>query len=210
MQELLIEELQPSECNLINESSSDGRFLWLTGICMQGSIKNRNGRVYPLQEIERAVESAKQRIAVSCGIFGELDHPNSLQINLDRVSHVITEMWMSGNDAYGKAKILETPMGNIAKELIKSGVKIGVSSRGAGNLLPNGEVKDFNYITYDLVATPSAPNAMPNSVYEHLEMSKKGKEIMTLSEAILEDKNAQKYFKREIQKWLSEGLFARR
>ncbi|PPD55706.1 MAG: hypothetical protein CTY12_00170 [Methylotenera sp.] len=207
---LLIEELQPSECNLIQESSQDGKSLWLSGIFMQADLKNRNGRNYPLSEIAAAVEGSKNRITEQNGIMGELDHPQSLQINLDRVSHVITELWMQGNNAFGKAKLLNTPMGQIAQELIKSGVKVGVSSRGAGNVNESGGVTGFNFITVDIVAQPSAPNAYPGSVYESLQLAKNGHNIVTLAEQVRHDDAAQKYLKKEIMKWLSEGLFAKR
>ena len=207
---LLIEELQPSECNLIQESSQDGKSLWLSGIFMQADLKNRNGRNYPLSEIAAAVEGSKNRITEQNGIMGELDHPQSLQINLDRVSHVITELWMQGNNAFGKAKLLNTPMGQIAQELIKSGVKVGVSSRGAGNVNESGGVTGFNFITVDIVAQPSAPNAYPGSVYESLQIAKNGHNIVTLAEQVRHDDAAQKYLKKEIMKWLSEGLFAKR
>ena len=117
-QQLLFEELSPSQAGLIKESSHDGQHTWLNGIFMQGGIKNRNGRLYPMNEIQSAVTSAQQRIKESNGIFGELDHPQTLTINLDRISHVITELAVQGNNAIGKAKLLNTPMGNIAKELV--------------------------------------------------------------------------------------------
>lgn len=207
-QMLLIEELQPSECNLIQESSQDGKNLWLSGIFMQSNTTNRNGRNYPLSEIAAAVNESKTRLIEQNGIMGELDHPQSLQINLDRVSHIITELWMQGNDAYGKAKLLNTPMGGIAQELIKSGVKIGVSSRGAGNVNESGGVTGFQFITVDIVAQPSAPNAYPGSIYESLQQAKNGKTILSLAEQIRQDKNAQKYFKKEITTWLNTNLFA--
>lgn len=206
---LLIEEFTPGEARVIQESSSDGKSMWLTGICMQSSIKNRNGRNYPINEISAAVQNAQQRIKECNGIFGELDHPQTLQINSDRISHVITEMWMNGNDAYGKAKLINTPMGNIAQELLRSGVKIGVSSRGAGNVNEGGNVSGFQFITYDIVVTPSAPNAYPGLVYESLEQAKNGNRILTLAEQVRHDPAAQKYFKKEIMKWLSGGVFAK-
>lgn len=206
---LLVEELSPSEARVINESSTDGKSLWLNGICMQSSIKNRNGRNYPLNEITLAVENARQRIKECNGIFGELDHPQTLQINSDRISHVITEMWMHGNDAYGKARLLNTPVGLIAQELLNSGVKIGVSSRGAGNVNESGDVNGFQFITYDIVITPSAPNAYPGMMYESLD-SKQGRKIMTLAEHVQHDAAAQQYFKKEIMKFLSQNLFAKK
>ena len=202
---LLTEELKPAECNIVTESSKDGKSMWLSGICMQSSIKNRNGRNYPLSEIQNAVNVAKQHIAENNGIFGELDHPQSLTINSDRISHVITEMWMSGNNAYGKAKILNTPVGLIAQELFRSGVKIGVSSRGAGTVTESGDVSGFQFITYDIVITPSAPMAKPNMMYESLQ-DKQGQRVLTLAEAMRQDDAAQKYFKVEMMKYI-EQLF---
>lgn len=207
---LLIEELQPSECNLIQESSVDGKNLWLSGIFMQADLKNRNGRNYPLSEIAAAVNGSKARLDEQNGILGELDHPQTLQINLDRVSHIITEMRMQGNNCFGKAKLLNTPMGMIAQEIIKGGAKVGVSSRGAGNVNESGGVTGFQFITVDIVAQPSAPDAYPGSIYESLQQAKNGSQIITLSEQIQHDDAAQKYFKKEILKWLSEGLFAKR
>lgn len=206
---LLVEELMPLECNLIQESTQDGKTLCLSGIFMQADIKNRNGRVYPLSEISEAVNTGKRRITEQNGLMGELDHPQSLQINLDRVSHVISELWMQGSNAYGKAKLLNTPMGNIAQELIKSGIKIGVSTRGAGNVNESGGVTGFQFITVDLVAQPSAMEAYPGSVYEAVEHAKNGTQILTLAEQIRQDPAAQKYFKREILKFLETGLFAK-
>ena len=208
--ELLVEELAPTECKVITESSGDGKNMWLNGICMQSSIKNRNGRNYPINEITSAVDNAKQRIKECNGIFGELDHPQSLNINSDRISHVITEMWMNGNDAYGKAKLLNTPMGHIAQELLRSGVKIGVSSRGAGNVAESGDVNGFQFITYDIVVTPSAPNAYPGLMYESIEHAKNGNKILSLAESLQHDAAAQKYFKQEIMKFLATGLFAKK
>jgi hypothetical protein len=207
---LLVEELNPSEARVVSESSTDGKSMWLNGICMQGAIKNRNGRNYPTSEISEAVRVAMARIKENNGIFGELDHPQSLNINSDRISHAITEMWMNGNNAFGKAKLLNTPMGLIAQELLKSGVKIGVSSRGAGNVNESGDVNGFQFITYDIVVTPSAPNAYPGMMYESIEQAKNGGKILTLAEQLRQDPAAQKYFKKEIMKFLEAGLFAKK
>lgn len=142
--------------------------------------------------------------------MGELDHPQTLSINLDRVSHVITEMDMNGSNAIGKARMLNTPMGNIARELINSGVALGVSSRGAGQVNEDGGVSGFQFVTVDIVAQPSAPNAYPQTVYESLELAKNGHNILDLAEAVRHDPSAQKYLKEEILSWLSKGLFAKR
>lgn len=206
----LFEELLPSEANIITESSQDGKSTYLSGIFMQADIKNRNGRLYPTTEISEAVKIAANTIKERNGIMGELDHPESLTINLDRVSHVITEMKMAGSNAMGKAKILGTPMGNIARELINAGVGLGVSSRGAGQVNEDGGVSGFQFITVDIVAQPSAPNAYPQTVYESLQHLKSGEKILDLAEAVRHDESAQKYLKKEIVNWLKTGLFAKK
>lgn len=209
-QQILIETILPTEAEIIAESDNTGKNTWLSGVFMQAAIKNRNGREYPLSEISKAVGVANKTIAENNGIFGELDHPQSLTINLDRISHVITEMNMNGNNAIGKAKLLDTPNGKIAKELVKSGVKLGVSSRGAGAVNESGGVSDFNFITVDIVATPSAPGATPTAVYESMIHSKNGKEAISLAEEMKNDPAAQKYFKKAILKFLEENLFAKK
>lgn len=209
-QKLLIESLGAEEAGIITEASQDGKNTWLSGVYMQAEMKNRNGRVYPLKELTKAVEGAQKAITEHGGIFGELDHPQTLTINLDRISHVITEMRMEGNNAIGKAKLLGTPMGNIAAELVKSGVKIGVSSRGAGAVNESGGVSDFNFVTVDLVATPSAPGAVPEAVYESMMMNSKGRTAVTLAETVKDDPEAQEYFKKAILDFVNQGLFAKK
>ncbi len=209
MTQLLVEDLSPEFAGIIQESSNDGKNLWLNGIFMMAEQKNRNGRVYPLSEIAGAVNSLAQKIAETRGVMGELDHPNTLQINLDRVSHIITECRMEGSNAVGKMRLLDTPMGQIAKNIINAGVAIGVSSRGAGNVNESGHVSGFNVITVDIVATPSAQNAYPSSVYEGLDVAKNGKEILTLAEQVKHDPAAQKFLKAEILKWINTGVFAK-
>jgi len=209
--QLLTEELTPTEAKIITESSADGKTAWMSGIFMQADIKNRNNRVYPLSEITEAVASANRMITERNGILGELDHPQSLSINLDRVSHMITEMHMDGNNAIGKAKMLNTPMGNIASELIRSGVSLGVSSRGAGTVNESaGTVSGFILTTVDVVAMPSAMDAYPSTVFESLESAQNGKVILDLAESVKHDDAAQKYLKKEILAWLSTGLFAKK
>jgi len=208
--EILIEELSPAVANLVTEASEDGKHNWLNGVFMQAGIKNRNGREYPLTEIALAVENANKVITETNGIFGELDHPQTLSINLDRISHVITEMRMEGNNAIGRAKLLGTPMGCIAKELVESGVLLGVSSRGAGTVAESGGVSGFQFVTVDIVAQPSAPGAYPSAVYESLQLAQNGHKILTLAETIQHDAAAQKYLKDEILTWLKTGLFVKK
>lgn len=204
---LLIEDFSPSEGNIITETVKANGNVFLQGIFMQAEIENRNKRKYPLSEIAKAVDTAQGMIKTYGGIFGELDHPNTLTINMDRISHVITELKMEGNNAIGKAKLLDTPMGMIAKKIAESGVRYGISSRGAGQVNEsNGEVSGFHFITADLVATPSAPGAMPLPVYESLDLAKNGKVIVSLAESVKHDTAAQKYFNREVDKFLRDLL----
>lgn len=207
--ELLIEHLNPQESNLaesVQNNEEGGKTCYLSGIFMQSGVKNHNQRVYPLDELSRAVESAQDKIKEYNGIFGELDHPQTLTINLDRVSHVITELKMVEGNAVGKAKIINTPMGEIARALVESGVRFGISSRGTGQLDESGFVSGFDFITADVVATPSAPGALPETMYESIMNDKHGYKAYTLAEQVKEDPKAQKYFQDEITKFIRECL----
>lgn len=205
----LIESISPSTANIICEASA-GQTMWLSGVYMQADVKNRNQRVYPVSEMTQAVQKAGEVIKENGGIFGELDHPQTLTINMDRISHAITELYMNGTDVYGKAKLLKTPMGLIAEELAKSGVRYGISSRGAGQVNEgSGMVSGFVFVTADLVATPSAPGAFPKPVYESLQNSKEGNRVLTLAESVRQDETAQKYFKKEIIRFV-ENVFNKR
>lgn len=201
----LIETMSPAQANFVAESSSDGKDLYMKGIFIQGEKQNQNGRVYPLKEITRAVQTMQEKIQSGYSVLGEADHPDDLQINLDRVSHVITDMTMNGADGIGKLKLLPTPMGNICKTLIESGVKLGVSSRGSGNVTEGGHVSDFEIITVDIVANPSAPDAYPDPIYEQLmNHGRKGTVLMDVARATSHDKKAQKYLKEEMLRFIND------
>lgn len=202
--QFLIEELSANDANIITEEKKENGEVYLQGIFMQAGIKNRNGREYPLHEMVAAVNAASRQIKEHGGIFGELDHPQTISINMDRISHVITEMKMDGNNAVGKIRLLNTPMGLIGKELMRSGVRSGVSSRATGNVNESGLVSGFQFVTLDLVVTPSAPGAMPTAVFEALEASKNGKGILSLAESLQHDPAAQKYFKEQILQFIKE------
>ena len=202
MDTLFLNEAIFNELEIVSEASKNGKSLVLSGILMQADVKNRNNRVYPKVEIEKAVKTINERLQSGESILGELDHPQTLTINLDRVSHVLTEAKMDGTNAVGKLKIVDTPMGKIAQELIGSGVKLGVSSRGTGRVGEGGKVDDYHFATMDIVAQPSAPGAFPNSVMESLDLASNKKQIETLSEAVAHDPAAQKYFEREIKKFI--------
>jgi len=175
----------------------EGKDLYMKGICIQGGIKNANERVYPVQEIAKATKTLMDQISSGYSVLGEVDHPDDLKINLDRVSHMITEMWMDGPNGYGKMKILPTPMGQLVKTMLESGVKLGVSSRGSGNMSEygSGEVSDFEIITVDVVAQPSAPGAYPTPIYEHLLNTKGGNMAKGLAAEVRNDARAQKHLK---------------
>ena len=175
----------------------DGKDLYMKGICIQGGIKNANQRIYPVNEIGKAVKTLNDQIGSGYSVLGEVDHPDDLKINLDRVSHMITEMWMDGPNGYGKMKILPTPMGQLVKTMLESGVKLGVSSRGSGNMneYGSGEVSDFEIITVDVVAQPSAPGAYPTPIYEHLMNTKGGNMAKGLAAEVRNDPKAQKFLK---------------
>ncbi len=176
---------------------NDGKDLYMKGICIQGGIKNANQRVYPVQEIAKATKTLNDQISSGYSVLGEVDHPDDLKINLDRVSHMITEMWMDGPNGYGKMKILPTPMGQLVKTMLESGVKLGVSSRGSGNISEygSGEVSDFEIITVDVVAQPSAPGAYPTPIYEHLMNTKGGNMAKGLAAEVRNDPKAQKFLR---------------
>ncbi len=134
MMNYLRESLSFDQARMIVESAEEGKNLYMKGICIQGGVRNANQRVYPVNEIGRAVNTLNDQIAGGYSVLGEVDHPEGLNINLDRVSHMITEMWMDGPNGYGKLKILPTPMGQLVRTMLESGVKLGVSSRGSGNV----------------------------------------------------------------------------
>ena len=130
----LYEYMSPEASGIQIMEANDGKDLYMQGLFIQGDVKNQNGRVYPKDEIQRAVENVTERLNKGETVMGELDHPEELQINLDRVSHIITEMQCNDANGLGKLKVIDTPMGNIARALLKAGAKLGVSSRGSGNV----------------------------------------------------------------------------
>ena len=182
------------------ENDKGGKDLYMKGICIQGGVKNANQRVYPVTEISRAVNTLNDQITGGYSVLGEVDHPEGLNINLDRVSHMITEMWMDVPNGYGKLKVLPTPMGTLVKTMLESGVKLGVSSRGSGNVMEDGsgQVSDYEIITVDVVAQPSAPGAYPTPIYEHLLNARGGYKALELAREVRGDDKAQKYLKESL------------
>lgn len=196
----LRESLSFDQAKILVESDRDGKHLYMKGICIQGGVRNQNQRVYPVQEISRAVRTLNDQLTGGYSVLGELDHPSDLKINLDRVSHAITEMWMDGPNGCGKLKILPTPMGQLVRTLLENDVKLGVSSRGSGNVREDGsgEVSDFEIITVDVVAQPSAPGAYPTPIYEHLMNTKGGYSALRIAKEVQGDAKAQQYLKESL------------
>ena len=196
----LQEHLTFDQANVVLENANEGKDLYLKGIMIQGGVRNANQRVYPVNEIGRAVKTLNDQISGGYSVLGEVDHPEGLNINIDRVSHMITECWMDDANGYGKLKILPTPMGQLVKTMLESGVKLGVSSRGSGNVSEDGSntVSDFEIITVDVVAQPSAPGAYPTAIYENLMNTRGGMKAYELAQATKHDPKAQKYLKESL------------
>mgnify|MGYP000750623196 FL=1 len=205
----LREQLTFNQANIqvLEESGPDGqgKHLYLKGICIEGNKRNANDRVYPLHEISKAVNTINEQIKSGNSVLGEVDHPDDLKINLDRVCHSVEGMWMDGEAGCGKLKILPTPMGELIKTLLTSGVKLGVSSRGSGNVDDRtGHVSDFEIVTIDVVAQPSAPNAYPKAIYESLMNMKYGHRLLEVAKEAGEDNKVQKYLRNEVVKLIRE------
>ncbi len=206
MKTTLSEHLSFDQAKIVlerDEGSDGNKSLHLNGICIQGDIRNANQRVYSSQEIGRAVKTLNEQIAGGYSVLGEVDHPQDLKINLDRVSHMITKMWMDGPNGYGKLKILPTPMGQLIQTMLESGVKLGVSSRGSGEVDSGGKVQGFEIITVDIVAQPSAPGAYPTPVYEHLINNTGGYKAYQIAQEVQGDPKAQKYLAESLKKIIS-------
>lgn len=189
---------------ILTESASDGKKTYLSGIFMESGNKNRNGRIYDSAEMQREVDKINEAAKRGHFVLGELDHPNSLEIKLENVSHKIVEMTMKGNIVYGKAEIIDKhPKGQILKALADSGIQVGVSSRGSGQVNEStGVVRNFGLVTVDAVATPSCRSAYPQTIQEQLEYYRNGGQISDLAEAVIHDQAAQKYFQREMKKFI--------
>ena len=187
------------------DASGQGKNLYLEGICIEGDKRNANDRIYPRHEIHKAVETINKQIMEGYSVMGEVDHPDDLKINLDRVCHTVDKMWMDGHAGCGKLRILPTPMGNLIKTLLQSGVKLGVSSRGSGNVDDRtGHVSDFEIVTIDVVAQPSAPNAYPKAIYEGMMNMKYGHRLLEIAKEAGEDNKVQRYLKNEVVKLIRD------
>ena len=200
---------------LITEHTNDVEYIvegknkqqYIKGIFMQSDIQNQNGRVYPFSVLKKQVKEFNEKFVKQDRALGELGHPSGPSVNLDRVSHIITELHEDGKNFIGKAKIIDTPNGKIVKNLLESGVRLGVSSRGLGSIKTNksgvNEVQDdFVLSTVDIVSDPSAPDAFVNGIMEGKEFSLTGeleyhiqREIKNTVKARLEQKKVELFKK---------------
>ena len=203
----LKEHLTFDRASMVVESVNEGdkKNLYMKGIFIQGGVKNANERIYPVSEIESAVQTLNEQITDGHSVLGEVDHPDDLKINLDRVSHMITSMWMDGANGFGKLKILPTPMGQLVATMLESGVKLGVSSRGSGNVDDmNGKVSDFEIVTVDIVAQPSAPQAYPKAIYEGMMNLRHGHRMLDIAKDAQGNKKVEKYLKEEVMRLIND------
>ena len=166
---LITEQIE--NVNVITEGKGDTKKLYIEGVFLQSELKNRNGRMYPFSVLEKEVNRYNEEYVKTSRALGELGHPDGPTVNLDRVSHRITSLTAEGNNFIGRAQVLDTPMGKIAKSLLDEGVKLGVSSRGMGSIDKredcNVVMDDFMLATAaDIVADPSAPDAFVNGIME--------------------------------------------
>jgi len=192
---LITEQIE--DVKVITEGTGDSKKLYIEGVFLQSELKNRNGRVYPFSVLEREVNRYNEEYISTKRALGELGHPDGPTVNLDRVSHRIISLKAEGNNFIGKAQVLDTPMGRIAKSLLDEGVQLGVSSRGMGSIDKQEGVSyvrdDFMLATAaDIVADPSAPDAFVNGIME-------GKEWVW-DNGILKESKVAKY-----QRYMSES-----
>ena len=199
----LICEVNEQDVEYITEAKENGQKEYkIKGVFMQGEIKNRNGRVYPMQVLDEQVKKYTDNYVNQNRAYGELGHPSGPTINLERVSHMITDLTKEGNNYIGEAKIMDTPYGKIVKNLMDEGAKLGVSSRGMGSLKQNGNSqvvqKDYHLATAaDIVADPSAPDAFVEGIME-------GKEWVW-DNGVLREAQVNEY-KKEIQRTTKDML----
>ena len=188
------------ESTTLIEGGDPQKFYYLDGLFLEGETPNQNERIYPQMEIAKAVKKMNETIQSRGPIPGELDHPEGMNINFDRLAVAITEMRMEGNNGYGKMRVVPEGLGKIVEGAIQAGIHVGVSSRGTGNVDASGRVSDFDIVTVDAVLNPSAPNAYPTaSLAESLAQYTSGLEAMKLSEYAKYDPRAQHYLDKQLK-----------
>jgi hypothetical protein len=190
---LIREYTEWQDLEVLTEDTTSGKKSYkIKGPFIQAEVKNRNGRVYGKQLLEREVANYNKDKIEKNNAMGELDHPPTPSINLDRVSHLVESLSMEGNDGMGVARILPTPTGKIAESLLESGVQLGVSSRGVGSLDGDKVNKDYRLLAIDIVADPSAPSAYVDGILENKEYIMEGNHIVEVAIEKMEERIANK------------------
>lgn len=185
--------------NIVESKTDEDKRLYLYGVFMEANTKNQNGRVYTLETIKDVMNKINEAAKAGTGILGELDHPETLTVSAKNVAIQLKEAELKGNQLYCKALVLPTPAGKIVRDLVEAGVSVGVSSRGAGNVV-EGVVRDYEFVTIDVVINPSVKSAVPSSIYEGYQLTG-GQDF---ADAIRNDVEAQEYFKNELLKVIKE------
>lgn len=201
---ILLEE-NFEDVQMIVEASDNGKKkLYMQGVMSEAGRQNRNGRIYSIDDLRRVEQQINEAARLNRHILGECDHPQSLDIKLENVSHRLMEARMQGNQLMFKAEVLsETPKGAILRALLDSGVQIGVSTRGSGQVQESsGQVSNFRFVTLDAVAHPSCQSSYPETLREHLELYNRGEIITDISESMIHDPIAQKYFAIEMKRFI--------
>lgn len=176
---LIVEAVDPSSIETISESTSDGKKNWyISGPFLQAETKNRNGRIYPKKVLEREVNKYIEEKVKTKRAMGELDHPPTPSLTMDRVSHLVESLKFDGNNVIGKAKVLDTPCGRIVKSLLEGGVQLGVSSRGLGTMTEDTVNDDYSLVCIDVVGDPSALSAYVDGIYESVDYIVSGDHIV--------------------------------
>ena len=185
--------------NIVESKTDEDKRLYLYGVFMEADTKNQNGRVYTMDTIKDVMNKINEAAKAGNGILGELDHPETLTVSAKNVAIQLKEAELKGNQLYCKALVLPTPAGKIVRDLVEAGVSVGVSSRGAGNVV-EGVVRDYEFVTIDVVINPSVKSAVPSSIYEGYQLTG-GSDF---ADAIKNDLEAQEYFKNELLKVIKE------
>lgn len=194
---------------VVGEDGQKKKHWYLNGIFIQGEVENLNGRIYPRDEIQHATEQLNEQIKLHGAVLGELDHPDTLVINVHNVSHVIKDIHMEGNDGVGKMQILsDVPSGKIVEGLLSGGVPLGVSSRGSGNVDEyTSRVSDFDIVTIDIVATPSAQDARPTPIYEQMMKGRGQKLVNNAQDCIASNHKHTEAFNEDVVAWIKSWSY---
>lgn len=203
---VLIETILPDSNPVRLIEGKDGGKVSLEGIAIQGEVQNHNGRTYPLLEITSAVSSMNDRITKLGPILGECDHPEGIQTSVARASHLVTKMWIFERDGHAKFEVVPVGLGSIVEGFIRRGARLGVSSRGTGNVSARGMVSEFDIVTIDIVANPSAPNAYPAPIIESAMDTRLGRATLDVAAAFQQDKKAQKHFERALEAFIHKCI----